>query len=205
MEWLLDAERQYLEGIPNVQDENRRALMQVGLDAVQEEIRNRRAQKKGEQPSAPPSVPPKQVSRQEPPNMQRQPESDSQRQPIRLTEKIEPVLLESEVLTKVPPPTIPIRWANGEVKEMAEMELRRKAIDYFTDVVNSKRDPKDFYRSMQFNNCVIFLIGLYRFGNDLLSHLTLHSTFNQCGEAMQERSVELYRQVKESWEKYKDI
>jgi hypothetical protein len=46
MQWLLDAEKQYLDGMPSVTDENRLRLMQIGLDAVREELKAR--QKKSE-------------------------------------------------------------------------------------------------------------------------------------------------------------
>lgn len=40
-QWLLDAEKQYLEGMPSVTDQNRLRLMQIGLDAVREELKAR--------------------------------------------------------------------------------------------------------------------------------------------------------------------
>lgn len=213
MDWLRDAEQQYMDGMPMVQDENRRRLMQIGLDAVQEEIRSR-SQKKAElQPlESPPPILEKtapnnagQQVRKDVLSVQKQMLVQEQQTPKTESEKqLEPVLFATDVLKKVPPPTIPIRWANGKVKEMTELELRRKAIDYFCDVLDSNFTASNFYRSAQFNNCVRFSIGLYRFGNDLLPHLALHSTFNNCGEAMQERSKELYEQVQLSWEKYKD-
>lgn len=48
--WLLDAEKQYVEGMPSVTDENRLRLMQIGLDAVREELKAR--QKKSDQQPA---------------------------------------------------------------------------------------------------------------------------------------------------------
>lgn len=109
-----------------------------------------------------------------------------------------------KALTKIPAPTKPIKWANGKVYEMNELDLRRKSIDYFSDVLNGKREPKDFYRSMQFNNLVRFQIGLYRFGNEVMEHKVLHPTFEMCKKETQERSEELYRQVVEYWKQYKD-
>jgi hypothetical protein len=47
-QWLKEAEQKYIDGMPAVTDENRKRLMQIGLDAVQEELQ-RRAQKKSEQ------------------------------------------------------------------------------------------------------------------------------------------------------------
>ena len=107
-------------------------------------------------------------------------------------------------LTKMPAPTKPIKWANGKVYEMNELDLRRKSVDYFSDVLNGKREPKDFYRSMQFNNLVRFQIGLYRFGNEVMEHKALHPTLEMCKKETQERSEELYRQVVEYWKQYKD-
>lgn len=202
MAWLLDAKDKYERSMPDVKDAKRKALMQVGLDAVNEEIERRRNLKNGEgQPGQPKPTPTPKKQNPKPapkpaPVQASQNRQSEEKQP-------EPVLI-ADVLTPLPAPTIPVRWANGEIKEMTEAELRRKAIDYFSDVLSSKKDPKDFYRSAQFNNCVRFLIGLYRFGNHLLPHLALHSTFNNCGETMQERSTELYRQIAEKWEKYKD-
>ena len=49
--WLQDAEKTYLDGMPSVIDANRKRLMQIGLDAVQDELQ-RRAQKKTVEPSA---------------------------------------------------------------------------------------------------------------------------------------------------------
>lgn len=109
-----------------------------------------------------------------------------------------------KALTKIPAPTKPIKWANGKVYEMNELDLRRKSVDYFSDVLNGKREPKDFYRSMQFNNLVRFQIGLYRFGNEVMEHKTLHPTFEMCKKETQERSEELYRQVVEYWNQYKN-
>lgn len=45
--WLKEAEQKYIDGMPAVTDENRKRLMQIGLDAVQDELQ-RRAQKKSE-------------------------------------------------------------------------------------------------------------------------------------------------------------
>lgn len=195
MAWLKDAEEKYLTGIPSVTDPKRRSLMKIGLDAVQEEI-TRRNQKKIEVPS---------VQKQEPvPEKQEQPNAPAQKKESEPA-KVEPVLISTEVLMKVPPPTILITWANGEVKEMTELELKRKAIDYFADILKSNFNASNFYRSMQFNNCVRFLIGLYRFGNDLLEHLVLHQTFNYCSDETKSKSTELYKQIKENWEKFKDL
>lgn len=195
MAWLKDAEEKYLTGIPSVTDPKRRSLMKIGLDAVQEEIRLR-SQKKTEVPSA---------QRQEPvPEKQEQQGTPLQKKESE-PEKVEPVLIPTEVLMKVPPPKILIKWANGEVKEMTEIELKRKAIDYFVDILKSNFNASNFYRSMQFNNCVRFLIGLYRFGNDILPHGALHSTFNYCNDETKSKSIELYKQIKENWEKFKDL
>ena len=49
-EWLKEAEQKYIDGIPAVTDENRKRLMQIGLDAVRDELQ-RRAQKKSEEPT----------------------------------------------------------------------------------------------------------------------------------------------------------
>ena len=46
----MDAEKQYVEGMPSVTDENRLRLMQIGLDAVREELKAR--QKKSDQQPA---------------------------------------------------------------------------------------------------------------------------------------------------------
>ncbi len=109
-----------------------------------------------------------------------------------------------KALTKMPAPTKPIKWANGKVYEMNELDLRRKSVDYFSDVLNGKREPKDFYRSTQFNNLVRFQIGLYRFGNEVMEHKALHPTLEMCKKETQERSEELYRQMVEYWKQYKD-
>ena len=109
-----------------------------------------------------------------------------------------------KALTKLPAPTKPIKWANGDVKEMNELDLRRKSVDYFGDVLNGKRLPSDFYRSMQFNNLVRFQIGLYRFGHPIMAHTALHPTYNMCEKKTQDRSLELFRQVHDMWIQYKD-
>ncbi len=44
-EWLKEAEQKYVDGMPAVTDENRKRLMQIGLDAVRDELKLR-AQKK---------------------------------------------------------------------------------------------------------------------------------------------------------------
>lgn len=51
IEWLKEAEQKYIDGMPAVTDENRKRLMQIGLDAVRDELQ-RRAQKKSVEPSA---------------------------------------------------------------------------------------------------------------------------------------------------------
>jgi len=109
-----------------------------------------------------------------------------------------------KALTKLPAPTKPIKWANGDVKEMNELDLRRKSVDYFGDVLNGKRLPSDFYRSMQFNNLVRFQIGLYRFGHPIMAHTALHPTYNMCEKKTQDRSLELFKQVHDMWNQYKD-
>lgn len=48
VEWLKEAEQKYIDGIPAVIDENRKRLMQIGLDAVRDELQ-RRAQKKSDE------------------------------------------------------------------------------------------------------------------------------------------------------------
>ena len=45
-EWLKEAEQTYLDGMPSVTDPNRKRLMQIGLDAVQDELKRRADQKK---------------------------------------------------------------------------------------------------------------------------------------------------------------
>lgn len=190
MNWLLDAKKQYEEGIPLITDPNRLRLIQIGLDAVLDEIK-RRNQKKTE------VLPEKESEKQ---GQRNAPMQKKEFEPA----KVEPVLIPTEVLMKVPPPTILIKWANGEVKEMTELELKRKAIDYFSDILKSNFNASNFYRSMQFNNCVRFLIGLYRFGNDFLEHLVLHPTFNYCSDETKSKSIELYKQIKVNWEKFKD-
>lgn len=50
IEWLQEAEQKYIDGMPAVTDANRKRLMQIGLDAVREELQ-RRAQKKSDQPT----------------------------------------------------------------------------------------------------------------------------------------------------------
>lgn len=50
-EWLKDAAQKYIDGMPAVTDANRKRLMQIGLDAVRDELQ-RRAQKKSVEPSA---------------------------------------------------------------------------------------------------------------------------------------------------------
>lgn len=110
----------------------------------------------------------------------------------------------TDILTKTAAPTIEIVLADGRIKEMSEAQLKRKAIDYFRDVLRSNFTIDNYHHSTQFLNCIRFLIGLYKFGNDILPHMTLHPTFNQCGEAMQGRSMELYEHMRHIYEKYKD-
>lgn len=58
--WLLDAEKQYVEGMPSVTDENRLRLMQIGLDAVREELkaRQKKSEEQPEQEQPNPTIPP---------------------------------------------------------------------------------------------------------------------------------------------------
>lgn len=202
MQWLLDAKDKYERGMPDVKDAKRKALMQVGLDAVNEEIERRRNLKNGEGQSVQPKPTPTPEKQNPKPAPKPAPVPTSQNQ--QSEEKPEPVLI-SDALTPAPAPTIAVRWVSGKVKDMTEAELRQKAKDYFRDIVKGETQPKDFEQLTQFHNCVRFLIGLYRFGNDLLPHLTLHPTYNACGEAMQERSAELYRQISEKWKAFKDV
>ncbi len=201
-------------------------VFQTSIDRALEELHGRQSQKKTDVPPVARQEPPsekKQVQpvepsqkREVPPIQEENPvqqERQGQVQPERISPpqqqepdplKPKPVLISSDVLTKVPPPTISVKWASGRVKQMTELELKRQAIDYFKDVLDSKFDASDFNQSAQFNNCVRFLIGLYRFGNDILPHLTLHSTFNSCGEVMKAKSIELYRQIETNWNEFKD-
>lgn len=203
MQWLLDAKDKYERGMPDVKDAKRKALMQVGLDAVNEEIERRRNLKNGEgQPVQPKPTP---TPEKQNPKPAPKPETVQPIQNRQSEEKqVGPVLI-ADALTPVPAPTIAVKWVRGEVKEMTQGELRQKTKDYFRDIVKGETDTEDFEQLVQFHNCVRFLIGLYRFGNDLLPHLTLHPTFNACGEAMQERSTELYRQIAEKWKEFKDV
>jgi hypothetical protein len=51
-EWLKEAEQKYVDGMPAVTDENRKRLMQIGLDAVRDELKLRAQKKSDPQPSA---------------------------------------------------------------------------------------------------------------------------------------------------------
>lgn len=209
IEWLKEAEQKYIDGMPAVTDENRKRLMQIGLDAVQDELK-RRAQKKSVEPSENQGQLEQQKPRLRPelnpslgiPALNETPEKLAADRVFNQN----PILTapQPKALTKIPAPTKPIKWANGKVYEMNELDLRRKSVDYFSDVLNGKREPKDFYRSMQFNNLVRFQIGLYRFGNEVMEHKALHPTLEMCKKETQERSEELYRQVVEYWKQYKD-
>lgn len=209
IEWLKEAEQKYIDGIPAVTDENRKRLMQIGLDAVRDELQ-RRAQKKSVEPSENKGLLEQQKTRLRPelnpslgiPALNETPEKLAADRVFNQN----PILTapQPKALTKIPAPTKPIKWANGKVYEMNELDLRRKSVDYFSDVLNGKREPKDFYRSMQFNNLVRFQIGLYRFGNEVMEHKALHPTLEMCKKETQERSEELYRQVVEYWKQYKD-
>jgi hypothetical protein len=50
-EWLKEAEQKYIDGMPAVTDENRKRLMQIGLDAVREELKLRAQKKSDPQPT----------------------------------------------------------------------------------------------------------------------------------------------------------
>lgn len=184
MKWLLDAEQKYLDGLPVVKDPNRRRLIQIGLDAVQEEINLRRQQKKDEPP-----VP-------ESPKPTQQKSATQSKEP-------EPVIL-TDVLIKEDAPTIEIMLADGTVKKMTAAQLRQDARDNFRDLLKSNFTIGTYHQSVQFLNCVRFLIGLYRLGNDILPHIALHRNFNYCGMLMQGRSIELYEEIKRLYEKHKD-
>lgn len=194
-------------------------VFQTSIDRALEELTRRNQKKSESQPVQKPEPTPEKPTQQNvpPPQKKEVPpvQSESQKQvqvqqerPAQKSEpeaaKGEPVLIPTDVLSKVPPPTILVRWASGKVKAMAESELKRKAKDNFTDVLDSNFDASNFYRSTQFNNCVRFLIGVHRFGNDLLPHLVLHPTFNYCNEETKAKSIELYRQIQANWERFKD-
>ncbi len=49
-EWLKEAEQKYVDGMPAVTDENRKRLMQIGLDAVRDELKLRAQKKSDPQP-----------------------------------------------------------------------------------------------------------------------------------------------------------
>lgn len=206
MKWLLDAKQKYLDGLPAVTDPNRRRLIQIGLDAVQEEINLRRQQKK-DVPPVPGNTKPAQerevpIGRAKPTSPPTPQKSATQSKD---PERKEPEhVMFTDILTKTAAPTIEIVLADGRIKEMSEAQLKRKAIDYFRDVLRSNFTIDNYHHSTQFLNCVRFLIGLYKFGNDILPHMTLHPTFNQCGEQMQGRSLELYEHMRQIYEKYKD-
>jgi hypothetical protein len=195
---LIDAMRRGLEVVKEDSEEG--IIMQTSIYRALEELKRRGGQKKTEnQPTE--SVELNQKAEGFPKNNGW---VGIPVPPQKREEKPEPVLISTDVLTKVPPPTIAVRWANGEIREMTELELRRKAVDYFGDVLDSNFNALNFYRSAQFNNCVRFLIGLYRFGNDLLPHFILHPTFNKCADGKRVKSAELYEYIKISWEEHKD-
>ena len=50
-EWLKEAEQKYIDGMPAVTDENRKRLMQIGLDAVRDELKLRAQKKSDPQPT----------------------------------------------------------------------------------------------------------------------------------------------------------
>lgn len=223
--------REHAEKVLELFNSTGKKLYKDIYDACQNELK-RRSQKKSMEPSANQGQLPDIGERREQENKAEFFKEKQQRTPIRdaaakvpqeikdeveeWAEKVEreaskqmqqnPVMPapQPKALTKIPAPTKPIKWANGKVYEMNELDLRRKSIDYFSDVLNGKREPKDFYRSMQFNNLVRFQIGLYRFGNEVMEHKVLHPTFEMCKKETQERSEELYRQVVEYWKQYKD-
>lgn len=174
-------------------------ILQTSIDRALEEL-TRRGIKNGEGQPVKPKPDPMPEKQSPKPEREPAPAKESRQS----EEKPDPVLI-ADALTPEPATTIPVRWARGDVKEMTQGELRQKAKDYFRDILRGGTQPKDFEQLTQFHNCVRFLIGLYRFGNDLLPHLTLHPTYNACGEAMQERSAELYRQIAEKWKEFKDV
>jgi hypothetical protein len=51
-EWLKEAEQKYVDEMPAVTDENRKRLMQIGLDAVRDELKLRTQKKSDPQPTA---------------------------------------------------------------------------------------------------------------------------------------------------------
>lgn len=51
IEWLKEAEQKYVDGMPAVTDENRKRLMQIGLDAVRDELKLRAQKKSDPQPT----------------------------------------------------------------------------------------------------------------------------------------------------------
>lgn len=177
-------------------------ILQTSIDRALEEL-TRRGIKNGEgQPVKPKPDP---MPEKQSPKPVPKPETVQASQNRQSEEKQpEPVLI-ADALTPAPAPTVAVKWVSGRVKEMTQGELRQKAKDYFRDIVKGETNIEDFEQLVQFHNCVRFLIGLYRFGNDLLPHLTLHPTYNACGEAMQERSAELYRQIAEKWKEFKDV
>ena len=222
--WLQDAEKTYLEGMPAITDANRKRLMQIGLDAVQDELKRRaEGEKKSESQTTGNQEPTYQPTTEKEKEEYREyveakkewdstPREEKARQHKEFITEMDkkhgknPLLIapQPKALVKMPAPTKPIKWANGKVYEMNELDLRRKSVDYFSDVLNGKREPKDFYRSTQFNNLVRFQIGLYRFGNEVMEHKALHPTLEMCKKETQERSEELYRQTVEYWKQYKD-
>lgn len=189
-------------------------VLQVSIDRALEELSRRAAKKSEGQPAAQAQPKNQGVKSQEPAKEKSDPEKHKTHYPLPAEKytpgsakpqtEPAPVLL-ADMLTKAPPRSIKVQWVNGEIREMTDLELRRKSKDNFSDVLKSKFKLDELRRSVQFNNCVIFLVALYKLGGDFPEHIDLHPTYNQCGAAMQTRSMELYVQIKENWEKYKDL
>lgn len=183
-------------------------VIQASIDRALEELKRRSSGKNGNAQSKK-NEPEKRESESVSQNAETNQERHVDKKPapgsnVSETPKPSAVLL-ADTLMKAPPRTIKVQWANGEIREMTDAELRRKAKDNFSDVLKSKFKPDELRRSAQFNNCVIFLIALYQLGDEFPEHLKLHSTYNQCGEAMQNRSVQLYKKLKIYFEAHKDL
>lgn len=159
-EWLQEAEQTYLDGMPSVTDPNRKRLMQIGLDAVQDELKRRADQKKSEKP--------KESNRQE--FFKKQAQEYRERGHDHLADKVEQEVQESHqdemesaqafspdrrIIGRItdapviPIPAVFVELASG-TKPMTQVEIMNMLKTWFKRVACSKameeNRPSDAYR-----------------------------------------------------------
>lgn len=171
---------------------------QILMESIDKALTEVASRKKGSESAAqiPKSTPPPRT-----PTPQAQPTPTHKK---RVEQEQDVEVVEVPELSVEPTKKYLIKLADGTEKQMSLTQIRARAKDNFRDVLASKFTIKNYTESVQFLNCVIFMIALHKTEYMLMPHTALHHTFSKCGEETQQRSTEIYNEIKRLFDEYKD-